>query len=424
MNKFRELFFVLVLTLGLSACNENMDGRYNGRGTLSLGGLSTELNAELNTRAGASTEEYFISVLNEENDPVHDVSGRLLENIPLSALKDGNQSFDLFSGNYSVVARTAREVPVTGFDCPVYGGAVPVTVVAGERTAPEVIVCKLLQCKVTIEYDEKLLADMTGAGNAKVEVTKDCPLDFPILFENGVPVPDSRAGYFAIPSASSSMVLTITTVIKGKSMKMSRAFSGIQAAQWRQITLIPMTNPEGNATFDVRVDGYVDDADLLSYSFSPVEDVIGADPKAPAGDGGITLGFAQGCTMFDDLSHIVIPDPAVTRMDLRLVAEVPNGVKKFTVHIDTENEAFKSALAVAGGPDIDLINPSPDAGVVFEVVPFPHGAELAGMTRVEFDLSGAQDPIYAFKGSHTFLMSVMDGQGCKKVIPVVMVIGE
>lgn len=423
MNNKLTLFLAWALTLGLSACNENMDGRYNGRGVLSLGGLSAELNAELNTKAAPSPEEYYISVVNEEKEPVCDVTGRLLENIPLSALKDRDETFDILSGNYSVVARTARTVPEAGFECPVYGGEIPVTVVAGEKTAPDLIVCRLAQCKVTIEYDEALLADMTGAGNATVKVSDSSPLDFPILFENGVPAPETRAGYFAVPSTPSSLIVTITTAIKGKSMKMSKAFSGIQAAQWRQITLIPLVNAEGDASFDVRVDGYLDDGEL-SQSLSPVEDVIGNDPQAPAGDGGITLGFAQDCTMFDDLDRIVIPDPAVTRMDLRLVAEVPNGVKKFTVHIETENDAFKSALAVAGGPDIDLINPSPDAGVVFEVVPFPHGTELLGMQCVEFDLSGAQEPIYGFEGSHTFVMSVTDGKGCKKVIPVTMVIGD
>ncbi len=423
MNNKLTLFLAWALTLGLSACNENMDGRYNGRGVLSLGGLSAELNAELNTKAAPSPEEYYISVVNEEKEPVCDVTGRLLENIPLSALKDRDETFDILSGNYSVVARTARTVPEAGFECPVYGGEIPVTVVAGEKTAPDLIVCRLAQCKVTIEYDEALLADMTGVGNATVKVSDSSPLDFPILFENGVPAPETRAGYFAVPSTPSSLIVTITTAIKGKSMKMSKAFSGIQAAQWRQITLIPLVNAEGDASFDVRVDGYLDDGEL-SQSLSPVEDVIGNDPQAPAGDGGITLGFAQDCTMFDDLDRIVIPDPAVTRMDLRLVAEVPNGVKKFTVHIETENDAFKSALAVAGGPDIDLINPSPDAGVVFEVVPFPHGTELLGMQRVEFDLSGAQEPIYGFEGSHTFVMSVTDGKGCKKVIPVTMVIGD
>ena len=97
-------------------------------------------------------------------------------------------------------------------------------------------------------------------------------------------------------------------------------------------------------------------------------------------------------------------------------------MKKFTVHIGTNNPSFKSALDVAGGADIDLINPSEAASVIFDVVPFPHGAALVGDTRVEFELSAAQEPIFAFEGRHTFEMTITDRQGCKKTIPVAMVI--
>ncbi|MCR4565862.1 MAG: DUF4493 domain-containing protein [Bacteroidales bacterium] len=400
-----------------------MDGRYSRRGGLALSGLLPELNEELNTKAGNAPEEYYISVVDDDKEAVTDVEGKLLQDIPLSELKAKSQAFDIISGNYYVVASTSQSIPVAEFDCPVYRGEIPVTVVPGETTTPGAITCKLAQCKVTIEYDEQLLAAMTGKGNAKAEVTSGYPLSFQVGYEGGKASPETKAGYFSLASSSSSsMIVEVSLAVDGKSMKMKKTFPNIQAAQWRQITLIPMVNNEGTATFDVVVNGYVDDGELLSFSISPVEDVIGNDPKAPTGDGGITLKFAEGCTMFDDLNNIRVPDPAVTKMDLRLVATVPNGVKKFAVHIDTENEAFKSALAVAGGPDIDLINPSPQAAVIFEVVPFPHGTELLGMTSVPFDLSAAQEPIYAFKGSHTFSMSVTDAKGFKKVIPVTMVI--
>ena len=421
MNKKWTLLFALEALL-LASCNENMDGRYSHRGVIALNGLAPELNEELNTKGTPTPADYYISVLNEDGDAVQDVQGRLLENLSLSALKAEGKPLDVLAGSYSLVARTAESIPTAGFDCPVYAGEVPVTVVAGETSTPGQITCKLAQCKVTIDYDEQLLAGMTGAGNARVEVTAGSPLDFAIAYEGGTPVPEPRAGYFALPSESSSMIVTITAVIGGKSLKMSKAFNGVKAAQWRQITLIPMVTPEGTATFDVLINGYVDDGELLSYSVAPAEEVIGTDPKAPAGDGGITLGFAEDCTMFDDLSNIVIPDPAVTKMDLRLVATIPNGVKKFTVHIDTDNASFRSALEVAGGANIDLINPSEAASVIFDVVPFPHGDSLVGQTRVEFDLSAAQDPIYAFEGRHSFAMTITDGQGCKKTIPVAMVI--
>ncbi len=300
MNKKWTLLFALAALL-LASCNENMDGRYSHRGVIALNGLAPELNEELNTKGTPTPADYYISVLNEDGDAVQDVQGRLLENLSLSALKAEGKPLDVMAGSYSLVARTAENIPTAGFDCPVYAGEVPVTVVAGETSTPGQITCKLAQCKVTIDYDEQLLAGMTGAGNARVEVTAGSPLDFAVAYEGGTPVPEARAGYFALPSESSSMIVTITAVIGGKSLKMSKAFNGVKAAQWRQITLIPMVTPEGTATFDVLINGYVDDGELLSYSVAPAEEVIGTDPKAPAGDGGITLGFAEDCTMFDDV---------------------------------------------------------------------------------------------------------------------------
>ena len=220
------------------------------------------------------------------------------------------------------------------------------------------------------------------------------------------------------------MVITFVASIDGKNMKMVWRKTGLTAATHRKVKLIKKVNPEGNATVDILINGYVEDAQLVSMAVSPVLDILGEDPKAPKGDGGITLKFAEGCNAWTDLEHIYVPDPAVTQMDLRLVATIPNGVKKFVVHIETDNASFTSALAAAGGADLDLVNPSEEAGIIFDVVPFPHGSDLVGATSVSFDLSAAQGPIYGFEGTHTFYMTITDNQGCKNTVPVAMIIGE
>lgn len=88
----------------------------------------------------------------------------------------------------------------------------------------------------------------------------------------------------------------------------------------------------------------------------------------------------------------------------------------------TKESVFgKIARAVAGKSKVDdevLDNPSEAAMGVFDIVPFPHGAELSGKTEIEFDLSDAQAPLLAFKGTHTFTMNVIDNKGCRKSIPI------
>ena len=86
------------------------------------------------------------------------------------------------------------------------------------------------------------------------------------------------------------------------------------------------------------------------------------------------------------------------------------------------SESFISAVALAGGTTLDLINPKEEQGIVFQIVPFPHGSSLSGQTSLLFDLSAAQGPINAFPGRHTFTMEVTDMKGCRASIPVTLVV--
>ena len=109
-------------------------------------------------------------------------------------------------------------------------------------------------------------------------------------------------------------------------------------------------------------------------------------------------------------------------MQIRFRAVVPNGVKKFTVNIDSDNAAFLKAVDAANARDLDLISPSEENGIIFDVVPFPHGEELVGQTDISFNLDAAQDAITIYPGRHTFQMNIVDQTGCRNQIPVVMVV--
>jgi hypothetical protein len=109
-------------------------------------------------------------------------------------------------------------------------------------------------------------------------------------------------------------------------------------------------------------------------------------------------------------------------MSIKLKAVVPGTVKKFTVDISSDSDSFLSAVDLADARHIDLINPTEQNGVIFDVVPFPHGADLLGQTEILFDLSNAQEAILIFRGRHTFTMTITDAQGCSKTIPVTMIV--
>ena len=212
--------------------------------------------------------------------------------------------------------------------------------------------------------------------------------------------------------------------VDGKTAKMTKTFTGVTAKQWRQIKFVQKKNEQGQATFDIVINDLISDG-TLNEDLLASEDKIGDDPDAPKGDGGITLDFdyAAGCDPnLTDLSNMIIVKKTVKEMSIKLKATVPNGILKFNVAIESNSDAFKIALAAADAFNLDLINPLKAHDVIFQVVPFPHGAELSGKTEVAFDLSAAQDAITAYPGKHDFLMTIVDKTFCSKTIPVSMIV--
>ena len=205
---------------------------------------------------------------------------------------------------------------------------------------------------------------------------------------------------------------------------MTKTFTNIAPRQWRQIKFVKKVNEQGNAVFDIVINDLVDD-EILNNSMNADEEIIGEDPDAPKGDGGIALApdYEGGCDAeITDLQNIRIVPTSTRKMAIRFRATVPNGVKKFNVMIDSESSAFLNAVDAANARQLDLINPLPENGIIFDVVPFPHGQELLGQTDIAFNLDAAQEAITIYPGRHTFKMVIVDQTGCKNEIPVVMVV--
>jgi hypothetical protein len=205
---------------------------------------------------------------------------------------------------------------------------------------------------------------------------------------------------------------------------MTKTFTGISARQWRQVKFVQKKNEQGDATFDIVINDLVGD-EVLNNPLDVTEDIIGEDPDAPKGDGGITLvpDYEAGCDAeITDLTNIRILPVETKDMSIKLKANVPSGVKKFTVDIASDNDGFVAAVDAADARHLDLINPSEKNAIIFTVVPFPHGQELLGQTEIAFDLSAAQDAIVNYKGTHSFSMTIVDQEGCKNVIAVTMVV--
>lgn len=409
----KKIFLIAAAALSLFASCRKITSETETDGTLSFESFAIDFDGSTKADAPAPGN-YAIVIKNSDGDVVKTTT--------YSSVKASEGAVSLPAGNYTLEASSSEDpVPAAAFEQPVYGASKDFSITAGQTTQMGVLTCTLLQVKVTVSYDDAFLASVTGAGKTSVAVDPSSPLEFPITYTNGVVTYDQAAGYFAVNNGSKTMMnVVFSGLIDGKSQKMTANLTNVEPRQWRQVKFSKKVDTQGNATFTVSINSYVSDEELVVALVASNEPVIGDDPNAPKGDGGITLGFASGCTMYNDLSNIVVP--ATGKMDLRLVATVPGGIKKFIVDMASTSQAFIEAVALAGGTQLDLINPTADQDIVFQIVPFPHGSGLSGKTQVDFDLSGAQEPILLFKGRHTFTMTITDNGGCKKSIPVTLVV--
>ena len=395
-----------------ASCQKTPISAVQGVGTLSFSEFTLGLDETVETKAVAASGNYTITIIDSEGNEV--------EKKTYDEVKNNDYKLTLTAGSYTLVASSsADEVPLAAFEQPVYGVSKEFTIAAGMTTSIGELVCTLQQCKVTVSYSDDFLKMVTGQCSTKVTVDPEQPLEYAL---NADKTYEQSAGYFAV--TGSTMTVVFKGDIEGGSKSMTKVFSNIAPKQWRQIKFIPKVDEEGNATFDIVIQDLISDA-TLNNAVDPKEEIIGEDPDAPKGDGGITLApdYEAGCDAeITDLENILIVPVATRDMAIRFRATVPNGVKKFNVLIDSDNESFLSAVDAANARELDLINPLPENGIIFDVVPFPHGQELLGQTDIAFNLDAAQDAITIYSGRHTFKMIIVDQTGCKNEIPVVMVV--
>ncbi len=425
MNRSIMTAIASVSLMLFASCQKTAVNKEEGDGFLSFSDFSLELDETVLTKASyeAAPGTYRISIL--------DADGVEILDKPYSEVKNNGDKINLPAGNYTLVAASREDIPVAAFEQPVYGTSETFSISAGEVTNIGQLVCKLLQCKVTVAYNDEFLAAVTGEGSTSVTLKAGSPLSFVLNADKSY---EKKAGYFEVEG--NTMTVEFSGNINGKLQKMRKTFTDIAPRQWRQIKFIQKKDEQGNATFDIVINDLIDD-ETLNNNMTPSEEILDPyDPEAPKGDGGITLvpfyegGCDEDITFVDDVLVINIDDPQGSEaptQNITLKAFIPNGVMKFTVDITTTSDGFSTALAAALGEGVstlDLINPDPNASteLIFKVVPFPHGQELAGQTEVIFPLSNAQIAISGFKGTHTFDMKVVDQQQCRKTIRVQMVV--
>lgn len=425
----KNIIYVLasVALMLVASCQKTPVSNTIEEGFLSFSEFSLELDETVETKTATEAgDNYSITILDAEE--------KVVKTTTYGEVKKGTD-ISLPAGQYTLVANSyGQDIPVAVFDQPIYGVVSnPFNIIAAQKTQIEGLTCTLVQCKVTVAYSEEFLASVTGEGSTKVTVTSGSPLEYKLKADKTY---DQNAGYFAV--SGNTMEVVFNGSIEGKSQKMTKVFNNIAAKQWRQIKFVKKQNEQGDATFDIVINDLIDDTTLNNTVEADKEEgTIGTDPLAPKDDGEITFTLDDACdssiTYTEDniiykpgtdekINSTILINVPITSSSMAIMfnAHVPNGIKKFTVDITTDNETFANAVIAADAMHIDLISPSEANSIIFEVVPFEHGPNLLGMKDVSFNLSKAPKEIIGYKGVHVFTITIVDANGKKKICKVTM----
>lgn len=448
----KKLFVLLLAISGLMvSCSD--DFQYNGEGTkpevnlglpegygmLSFGEMQISIDeSEAMVRSTELPEvdgNYVIKIKNAE--------GVVVEECQYKDIKESSEGIALLEGVYTLeVCSTSDEIPAAAWEKPIYGATKSgIEVKAGKPTIiAEPITCTLLQCKVTVDYNDDFLAMVKGA--CKTTITIGSSLEYNLNWDatqGKITSYEKRAGYFDVNNGTNT---TMEVKFEGsiydeesesvKTMRQSKAFEGIEARQWRQVRFVKKVNEEGNASFEIVIDSYVEDDNLGTEDMTGEESVLAPDPNAPKGDGGIMLLNVTGLTENTNPTQEAWnaektdkPTINVANIDgssLIFKASIPNGAYEFYVDITSTNADFNFAVREITVDDenpgriyltkIDDIN----RGVVTALsnfgIKFPTPEEVINQSDILFDLTPAVPALKAFPGTHTFSMYVRDSEGC------------
>lgn len=418
---------------------------------------------------------------------IKDAEGNVVKECLYSDIKESSEGITLQEGVYSLeVCSTPDEIPAAAWEKPIYGATKSgIQITAGQVTPlTDPITCTLLQCKVTVDYNDDFLAMVKGA--CKTTITIGSSLEYVLNWDatqGKITSYEKRAGYFNVNNGQNT---TMEVKFEGsiydeeseavKTMRQTKAFEGIEARQWRQVRFVKKVNKEGNASFEIVIDPYVEDDNLGTEDVTGEESVIAPDPNAPKGDGDIRLLIAENGGLNDNTSPTftewnnsftygnpefdptaepeegkdytdkdVETYPTIVLNDnltwgeypdksgpqngylLKFKAEVPNKIAKFYVVI--ESDVIEPLLpALIGDADkIDLVENTDAVKAIATVLPFPYhdpdkGVIIAGATSVDFNLSPAVKIMRAMAAGantthyHKFHMTVVDEEGYSKTI--------
>lgn len=386
MKKYCYLFLVSVLTLFSSCDNENWDSEelLKSEGQLSLQSLTIDVDAavkevsrSLNDSSDIDASNYIINVVNRNTQEV--VNSWKYSDMPEIAT--------LNVGEYTLEVKSHILEPAQ-WEAPYYYGTKDFSIRKNEVTEVANVTCTLSNVMVSVRYSEALynaLGDdvkvaISIGSNGVLEYTRD----------------ETRAGYFELPSLSSTIVAEFTGTVNGKATSLRRVFTEIAVGQHHIITF---SLNSGSVDPSIIIDANISYEDITI-------DVPGTeDPEQgdrPQENNAPTI---TSETLDLEGTNIITAD-IIAKVDIN----APLGIKNFVVDIISEQLSQEVLQDVGLDSTFDLTNPG-DLQEPLTELGFPTGDAVLNQTSMAFDITDFMQLLTLFPGQHQFRLTITDNEG-------------
>lgn len=389
--------FVALASLVFAACHsEKMDFDLSRNGQINLAPLKDSENPKLTfnteplvttSRAASNVEDYVIGIYTDGDALVQEW-----------AYAEMPEVYTLSVGTYKIKAHS----PVTegaAFDAPYCEGESALFEITQDNIVDAgQVKCTLKNIKVTIKYDEKLLALLGDDANVSVTVGEES-----LVFSKT----ETRSGFFHGKDAGNVVDVVLAGTIEGESESITRSYSDIDLGTELAITY---TLKEASVSVDpgtggtVSAQGLVLDAECepvsIGASVTPEEDeILDFGSASVVGDG-----FDINETVTDLTQPVVV------------LLRAPDGIAHVYVTItttSTEEGGFADAvLGVFGTNSFDLAYPdTPKVEEGLSALSLPMGEAVINQQEVRFDVSQFVSLLGGFPGVHYFNLKVVDAKG-------------
>lgn len=373
---------VLSMLIALTACHsEKVSFQMDTFGQLKLSSMQVTADTEplvTASRVSADINDYLITV--------YAANGEKLQEWKYAEMPE---IFTLKTGTYKLVAH-APEVTGAAFDTPYCAAEKPFEIRQDEITEIGEVKCTLHNVKVTVKYEDKLMALLgddvkvtVKVGDEKLEYTKDQTL----------------SGFFHGKPENNVVDVVFEGSVEGNPVSITRSYAEIALGTELIVTYkykesVTGIDPGTGGSF--HAPGISVDEKLIAVNETgavlPEEDEI-LDFGKPAIEGD---GF--------DLSQ------PVTNLNQKVVVNLmaPDGIAHVKVEIASENETFAGVIQEMFGGPFDLAYP----GTLEETLKglkLPVSEQVINQQLVKFDVTEFMPLLKGeFAGIHRFIIEVVD----------------